>query len=215
MPSRKQVFTTGEFYHIYNRSVAKTPIFSSQKSTAVFLDCLQYYRYKDTPVKFSIYRRKKDTFSLKGSKTIVSILAFCLMPNHFHLLLRQNDENGILSFVKKISNSFAHYYSQRYESSGHVFQGNFKASYIEDDEQLLHVSRYIHLNPYTSFLVDDPKKFQSSSLSAYLLPNSSEIVDTSIILGIIGSSKNYEIFIENQKNYQRKLKIIKHLCLDL
>lgn len=84
---------------------------------------------------------------VKPRKLIVDIIAYCLMPNHFHLLLRQKREKGIQLFLQKIGTGYTHYFNTRYERSGVLFQGRSKAALVESDVYLSHLSRYIHLNP--------------------------------------------------------------------
>jgi len=135
------------------------------------------------------------------------------MPNHFHFTLRQEKKGGITQFIQKLSNSFAHYFNKKYKSSGAVFEGNFKAIRIETHEQLLHLSRYIHLNPVTAYLVKKPEDYLYSSYQIYIGKAGSEIVDSSLILNQI-SPKDYEEFVLSRKDYQRNLERIKHLAIE-
>lgn len=216
MSTRKEVFVTGNYYHIYNRATAGIPIFGSQRAANFFLNCAQYYCSFKPPAKYSIYRQNKEKYNLKNDKKLVTILSYCVMPNHFHFQLRQDVDGGVNTFIRKLTSSFAHYYSVRNNLNGHVFQGNFKAVHVESDEYLLHLSRYIHLNPSSSSLVIDPKEYRYSSLKTYIesASGNSQFVDTSIILGLSGSSENYLKFVMDQKDYQRRLKIMRYLFLE-
>ena len=82
---------------------------------------------------------------------VVDLICFCLMPNHFHLLLRQIEEDGIVKFVRNFQIGYSRYLNEKEKRSGALFEGQFKAVRVENDEQLIHVSRYIHLNPYSSY----------------------------------------------------------------
>lgn len=214
MGARKEIFVTGGYYHIYNRAVAGIPIFSDDKAAKQFLNCAQYYCLQKPPTKYSVYRRNEERFSLQDSNKIITLCSYCIMPNHFHFLLRQDVDEGIRKFIMKLTNSFAHYYSTKNNFSGHIFQGNFRAVNIENDEQLLHVSRYIHLNPTTSNLVKNPEEYNYSSFQIYLGIRQSQLINTSVILELAGSLQRYKKFVIEQKGYQKKLRILKHLTLE-
>lgn len=133
------------------------------------------------------------------------------MPNHFHFTLRQEQDYGIKKFIQRLTNSFAHYYSTKTNISGHVFQGNFKAVHVETDEQLLHLSRYIHLNPVTAYIVEQPEDYPYSSYNVYIGDQKVEFVDPSLVLKQFSSSEKYRNFVNDQKDYQRTLNAIKHM----
>ena len=214
MGLRRVRFVTGEIYHVYNRSIVNIPIFQGKQESELFLECSHYYNQERPPIKFSVYRTNRERFSPSRSKPLVTVLAYCIMPTHFHYLLRQEMDNGLLLFIKKISNSFAHYYSLKHHQAGHIFTGNFRAVHIEDEYQLLHVSRYIHLNPVTAYLTELPETYAYSSYKVYVEKASSIFVDPSIILGSFRSRKEYQRFTMDNKDYQRKLAKIKHLLLE-
>lgn len=214
MPHRKTPFISGEYYHIVNRSVGRMPIFSGERETTLFLEAAQFYHQLHPPTRFSIYRTSRDRFPINLDRRLVAIISYCLMPNHFHLLLRQEEEEGIKLFIQKLSNSFAHYYAVKHKSRGHVFQGNFHAVHIESDEQLVHVSRYIHLNPVTAYLVERPEDYPFSSYRIFLGKEVVSFVDSSPVLSHFSSREAYRRFVMDQKDYQRKLAGIKHLILE-
>ncbi|MBI4990582.1 transposase [Candidatus Gottesmanbacteria bacterium] len=135
------------------------------------------------------------------------------MPTHFHFTLKQEMDNGIRQFIQRLSNSYAHYFNLKSQTKGPVFEGNFKAVRVETDEQLFHLSRYIHLNPVTGYLVEKPEDYHYSSYLIYLGKEKSNIVDPRMIIANI-SRENYQKFVLDQKDYQRKLSYIKHLLLE-
>ena len=175
---------------------------------------MRYYLQPNPPIRFSIYRVSKEKYPINLDEQLVSILNFCLMPNHFHFTLRQEKENGIRKFIQRLTNSYVHYFNIKYKNRGPLFEGNFKAIHIETDEQLIHLSRYIHLNPVTACLVEDPEDYPYSSYGVYLNKESSEVVDPSPILKQFSSPEKYQSFIQSQKDYQRELEKIKHLILE-
>lgn len=224
MPQRKTVFATNQYYHVFNRSINKEPIFTKQKSNNRAIETINYYRFENPPVRLSYLlsfgqdKRQKITSSLsKNAKKLVEIICFTLMPNHFHFLLKQNLDNGISIFLALFQNSYTRYFNTKNRRQGHLFQGQFKAVRIEDDEQLMHVNRYIHLNPYTSYVVskfEELKKYPYSSLPEYLNKEKYNICEKQIILSHFPTINKYGKFLLDQADYQRQLQRIKHLVLE-
>jgi len=138
------------------------------------------------------------------------------MPNHFHLLLSQTGNNGITDFLRLFENSYTRYFNTATKRIGPLLQGRFKAVHIETDEQLQHIVRYIHLNPYTSRLVDSTKSLASYPWSSYpsYLHNSVETQLQNEIITNQFNSLSYEDFVNEQGEYQRQLDDIKHLVLE-
>lgn len=212
MPSRNPPLIVDAVYHIYNRGSEKRRIFDNTSDYQRFLKTLQYYQQEGFKPRFSHFNRFK-TLQIDPSKKIVEILCFCLMPNHFHFLLKQLKTNGITEFVSKLSNSYTKYYNTKYNRVGPLLQGEFKAVLLEDDEQLLHLSRYIHLNPFVSFLVKDLNQFKWSSYQEYIT-NSAGICSKKGVLGFFKSSKDYQQFVLDQADYGKQLELIKHKLLE-
>lgn len=214
MPRRITILANGEFYHVFNHSVAGIPIFRGERESSLFIEAMKFYLQPKPPTKFSIYRKSRNIFPISLEQKIVTIVNYCLMPNHFHLTLRQDTDNGIKQFVQRVTNSFAHYFSVKYKKRGHVFEDKFKVVHIETTEQLLHLSRYIHLNPVTSYIVDKPSDYLYSSYNIYLGKRRSDIVDSTPVLDEFKSIRNYEEFVLSRMEYQRSLKDIEHLLIE-
>jgi len=159
---RKPEFINNQIYHIYNRGVEKRDIFSDDKDRFRFIHDLfefndekpaenLYYKnqtlqsYEVEPRK--ILRKIRSPRKVEPRKLLVEILVFCLMPNHYHLLLRQRKENGIVKFMHKLGTGYTMYFNQRYERTGALFQGRFKAVLVHREEHFIHLPYYIHLNP--------------------------------------------------------------------
>jgi len=136
------------------------------------------------------------------------------MPTHFHFTLRQDSENGVKKFLTKISSSLSHYLNLKEELRGPIFESTFKAVLIESNEQLLHLSRYIHLNPVSSGLVKRPEDYQFSSYRTYLGLDKIKWVDPSMVLDQFSSIKQYKEFVENNMEYQKSLEKLKYISLD-
>ena len=212
MPFRTTLLVNDQFYHVYNRGVEKRVIFSSRRDYSRFLKAMQYYQVQGPKPKFSNYIKKK-AFELDTKKRIVEIIAYCLMPNHFHALIKQIQDNGVSEFMGKISNSYTKYYNTKYNRVGPLLQGQFKAVFIEDDNQLVHVSRYIHLNPLVSYLVKDLKTYEFSSYNEYA-QGSQLFCSKDIILNFFKSSRDYQQFVLDQTDYGLQLERIKHKLID-
>lgn len=136
------------------------------------------------------------------------------MPNHIHLLLTQVREGGVTEFISKISNSYTKYFNTKNKRVGPLFQGEFKAVHIDSDEQLLHVSRYIHLNPIVSYLSKSLDDYQWSSFHEYVNTVSQEFCEKDIILRQFTDKLKYRQFLFDQENYGKTLESIKHQLLD-
>lgn len=219
MPNiRAVILANNEIYHVYNRSVANESVFNSQKNIKRALDLIDYYKCSNK-IRFSFFSKldeaSKSYYLEENNNPLVEIYAYCLMQNHFHLLLKQISENGIEKFVGNFQNAYAKYYNIRRRRFGALFQRPFKSKHVSGDEELLHLSRYIHLNPVTSFLatLEDLKVSNITSLPAYLSKNTNFIANN-LILNILKTPEKYLKFLEDQVDYQRKLSKIRHLIIE-
>ncbi len=212
MPYRITPLVNQYIYHVYNRGSEKRRIFEDRRDHQRFLKTLTYYQLEGPKPKLSHFFKYKNFIPLKAQK-VVDILAYCLMPNHFHLLLKQVKEGGITEMITKVSLSYTKYYNTKYDRIGPLFQGQFKAVLIESDEQLVHVSRYIHLNPVVSLLSKDLNKYEWSSYQEYL-NRSDGICSKKDILSFFSSPKNYQQFVLDQVDYGKQLELLKHKLID-
>lgn len=164
MPVRSTILTTGQAYHVFNRGLDRRPTFTSKQEYRRAIATLSYYQYGNHTRSLSHHlSRSNDEQSeylsrMTAMDRIVDIVAFCLMPNHFHFLIIQLKDDGISTFLKQFQGSFTKYSNPRHDRTGALFQGQFKAVRIESEEQFWHVSRYIHLNPYTGSVVSSAAK---------------------------------------------------------
>lgn len=210
MPYQQAIFSNNETYHIFNRGVEKRQIFMNKRDYERFIETMDYYRMKNPPTRFSFKNRPLLLQKNVDSSPLVEILCFCLMPNHFHMLVRQIEESGITTFVSKLTNSYTKYFNIKYKRNGPLLQGAFKAVRIEDDEQLLHVSRYIHLNPLIDYLVKDLKTYHHSSYLEFLGQRNG-FCQKEIILSHFSKKSDYEQFVLNQEDYGRSIKHMERL----
>jgi len=219
---RKVVFANQEIYHVFNRSVEKIPVFNDKREYQRATIALDYYRFQNPPLKLSraltLELKERQIFFenlRKDRKKLVDIICYCLMSNHFHFLLKQNLDGGISEFVKNFSDSYGKYFNIKNQRIGPLFQGAFKAVLIESDDQLIHVSRYIHLNPVTSFVTEKTElsSYPWSSFPEYL-GQPLEICNKEIVMNFFSSKEKYKSFVYDQISYARELEKIKHLILE-
>ena len=227
MPRRNTIrrFTEEGIYHIYNRGVEKRTIFLDEQDYAVFLHLLKYYLSptdQDTihPLMkfqgFSVVRPRP----LANLEKEIDLIAYCLMPNHFHLLLKQHAVNGVTKLLIRLLTTYALYFNKRYKRVGYLFQGPYRAVLIEDDSYLLHLSRYIHLNPVEltrGLLVTYPY----SSYPYFLGLKHASWVKPNIILSYFNKSKllpilnhypSYQEFVEKYPGDSKE--VIGNLALE-
>lgn len=221
MPKRKELLVNEEVYHVYNRSVSNLEVFIAKREFSRALSLLNYYRFEQ-PLKFSKFktlsRENKNNYLLEIKKNVplIEIYAYSLMPDHYHLLLKQLKVNGIRNFISNFQNGFAKYFNIKNENRGSLFVNPFKAKRITSDNILIHVSRYIHLNPVTSYLIkfENLKTNPMTSFPFYSDGKKQDLVNTELLLRIFGSGEAYIHFVANQVDYQRKLRVVKNFLLE-
>ena len=156
MSIRKDNLVQGEIYHIYNRGVDKRDIFMDDEDHFRFIhDLFEFNDSNPSPNINNIFNCKKieslevglPKIERKPRKVLVEILAYCLMGNHYHLIVRQKKENGITEFMRKLGTGYTNYFNQKYERIGSLFQGRFKSVCIKNNSHLMYLPIYIHLNP--------------------------------------------------------------------
>lgn len=143
--NRKFKFSIGEFYHIYNRGNNKSIIFLDEKDNKRFQKLLYVCNGKK-PVVFKLIQGL-TLDKIDRGETLVDIGAYCPMPNHFHLLVKEKIEGGTSLFLGKLSTAYSMYFNKKYERTGAIFEGTFQAKHIQKDEYLQYLFAYIHLNP--------------------------------------------------------------------
>lgn len=224
MPTnRKVAFSNNEVYHVFNRGVERRPSFTNQREFARAVDTMAFYRFANLSFKFSKFstlpREEKAEFIQNINSrhsNLIEIICYCFMPNHFHFLLKQKQENGISKFTANFTNSYTKYFNSKHDRVGPLFQGLFKAVRVESEEQLMHLSRYIHLNPVSSFLIKPAvlDAYRWSSYPEYRGLSSQAITDKETVLYLFSSKEQYQQFILDQISYAQELEKIKHLVLD-
>lgn len=216
MPARNRIkqYAENSYYHLYNRGVEKKPIFLDQQDYAVFLAYLkEYLSPKDEK---ALQERLADpTISYKERANIlrklrmnnffddIKLLAYCLMPNHFHFLLKQKSAQAIDIFMNSLGTRYTVYFNRKYKRVGSLYQDVYKAVLVGTDEQFLHLSRYIHRNPLMlsnakEKIITEALQTQPSSYSDYLGLRNTAWVNSKEILSYfsqVNPSLSYESFV--------------------
>ncbi|MBI4036720.1 transposase [Candidatus Daviesbacteria bacterium] len=216
--SRKLYMEEG-YYHIYNRGVEKRNIYLDLQDYGVFLSYLkEYLSPKDEQALFeklanpnTSYKERDKILKLLRLNNFhgeIFLMAYCLMPNHFHLMIKQSSAISIDKFMNSLALRYAIYFNRKYKRTGKLFQDVYKAVSLETDEQLLHLSRYIHQNPLNKnkpikkYTISDFLS-QPSSYPEYLGHRKSDWVTTDIILGYFSktnSNLTYKSFVEKNED---------------
>ena len=142
----REKLVTEHYYHIISRGIDGRDIFLNEEDYKRFLESLKVFNILDLVTIRSSREKKNSGRTAVQNQPLVKILCFCLLPNHFHLLLKQVQDNGIAKFMQKVNTGYACYFNLKYERQGALFQGKYKSVNIQNDTQFLHISRYIHLN---------------------------------------------------------------------
>lgn len=228
MPARNIVKTYVEngYYHVYNRGVEKRDIFLKEEDYSVFLHFLKQYlsspQGKNTHLTMtrSHLVRPRPIHPLHNE---INLLAYCLMPNHYHLLLKQKTIDGMTKFLRRLCTSYSLYFNKKYDRVGKLFQGIYKAAFIDRDEYLLHLSRYIHLNPILD-KVAPCHKYPFSSYQHYLGLKGAKWLKPEEILSFFKTAQktnlkdilSYQSFVEDYTQSPEELseEVFKKLTLE-
>jgi len=212
MPSRNSIkqFDSDSMYHVYNRGNNKRTIFFDEKDYAVFLSYIKYALLSDDDFQARAEVSEElisssSRFNLRrlGLHNRVELVAYCLMPNHFHLLLYQYDPDAIPALMRSIATGYSMYFNKRHNCSGKLYQGVYKAAPVDNQPYWEHISRYIHLNPID--LGVDYKTYDFSSYRQYMGYINAKWLKQD--KGMIGASpEDYASFVESWIPYRKELK---------
>ncbi len=198
MPSRnlEKIYLPESYYHIYNRGVNKRKIFLDQQDYSVFLNLLK--RYLDSkPVKDNKGRE------YEWLHNDLELLSYCLMPNHYHLLIYQYEPDKMTRLLRGVGTSYTSYFNKKYDRIGPLFQSRFKASMITRDNYLQHISRYIHLNP-RNYL-----NWEFSSLPYFITDIKAGWLQPQRIMELFNSRYEYKRFLKDYESHKKMLDEIK------
>lgn len=193
--------------HVFTRSIAGYKVFSRSSDYRRMIETIYYYRYEREKKFSKIFDLESED---KGEK-IVKVICYNLMPTHIHLVLEELKEKGISKFMANILNSYTRYFNTKYKRKGPLWESRFKHVLVETDEQLLHLTRYIHLNQTTSGLVKRPEDWEFSSYREYIKDKRVGLVicEFDHILEI--EPVSYRKFVEDYIDFQKELHKIKKL----
>lgn len=227
---KRPIFTENCFCHVFNRGVEKRNTFMEDGDYVRFIHYLFelnnnencYNLSRTLKTKNNKIKSESHLFQQEPRELLVEILAFTLMPNHYHLILRQKTENGISKFMQKIGTGYTMFFNTKYKRSGSLFQGKFKAILIDKDEYLIHLLNYIHFNPLklknheggpTSFNLE---KYRWSSFLDYIgKRNFPSVISREFLLNIFGSEEKYKQSAEEWlKEKDKNISLIKNITLE-
>lgn len=229
MPAKNRIkqYVENGYYHIYNRGVEKRVVFADAQDYAVFLSYIKTYltakdtqSLKDVLANESANSKEKDValklLRMNNFFEDLTLLSYCLMPNHFHFLVHQKEPDTIDRFMNSLGTRYSMYFNRKYKRVGPLFQGLYKAVLITSDEHLIHVSRYIHRNPASQGPALQKNTY--SSYGDYLGIKKTSWVDKNGILSLPYFAKqgisSYRSFVEDSGFDETSVTLIKDLTLD-
>lgn len=214
MPAKNsiKVYVENGYYHIYNRGVEKRTIFMDHQDYIVFLSFLK--RYLTQPPANPNEPNEVRPHWRSDLYEKIQLIAYCLMPNHFHLMVKQSAKETIIDFMQALINSYVSYFNKRYERTGPLFQGRYKAVLVDTEPYLLHLTRYIHLNPYElGFTGSDLVEYKYSSYGEFLGKRQTQWIHPDEILRFFKTAQknhlrdllSYQSFVEDYKEDSKEL----------
>ncbi|MEA3306520.1 MAG: transposase [Elusimicrobiota bacterium] len=213
MPYRN-ILAVNSVYHVFTKSIAGYKIFNSEVDYKRIIGTIAFYNQDDPESKFSVFWDKNNDegkgFDIRGG--LAKLIAYCIMPTHIHLVLSPLKEDCVSKFMNRVLKSYSKYFNVKHNRKGPLWEGRFKSVLVNTDEQLQHLTRYVHLNPVTSYLVDKPDDWEASSYKEYIGKSKDCICDFKDYMDMNGA--DYAEFVNERKDYQRELAGIKHLILE-
>jgi REP element-mobilizing transposase RayT len=192
MPRRRIPFRAGQFYHIYNRGIDKGKIFFSHEN---YIYCMRLIE--------------------KNSKRyLISCVAYCLLPNHFHFLLKPEKDNNLSQFMNSVFGSYTQAINKRLARQGPLFQGRFHAVLVDREEYLIHLARYIHLNPVMAKLTNTTQEWPFSNYLDVIGFREGPHKDTTLVPQRFETGEVYRHFVEDQLQKNPVVKGLEKYLLD-
>jgi putative transposase len=208
MPARNVVkeYAADAVYHVYNRGVEKRRIFLDEQDYHTFLNLLKRHLGKPSQDRFGRdYPNYADD---------IELLAHCLMPNHFHLLVWQYEATAMTRLLRSVCTAYTGYFNKKYHRVGKLFQGVFKARLVQDESYYQHISRYIHLNPAQGPDDISWRTYPFSSIAYYLENQQADWVHPKHILSMFADTKDYENFVQDYTAQKAIWDELKHELAD-
>ncbi len=212
MSFRKTNLVEGEYYHIYNRGNSKQKIFHDKEDYLRFMSLLYVSNSSES---FNLYDLNRDThfnvYEIDRNNLLVNMGAYCLMPNHFHILITGKLEGGISKFMQKLSTAYSMYYNKKYERTGGLFEGKFKSQHAATDRHLKYLFSYIHLNPIKLIQKDWKEKGIKNKneslgyLKEYFYSSYLDFVGEERIQSRILNTKSFPKYFPNKSSFTEEI----------
>lgn len=213
--NRTKQYVENGYYHIYNRGVEKRNIFLDEQDYGVFLSYLKEYlvqknkdeltkKLQDSTISYKEKDKVLKLLRLNNFFGEITLLAYCLMPNHFHFFVKQNNALSIDRFIQSLATRYTMYFNRKYKRVGFLYQGSYKAVLIETDEQFIYLSKYIHRQAIIHQGQTLRSKQQPSSYPEYLNLRNTAWVNPKEILSYFSNkvpSLSYKAFVENDNDF--------------
>lgn len=212
MSIRKTDFVQGEYYHIYNRGNSKQKIFQDREDYLRFISLLFVSNSSEN---FNLYDLNRDTnfnvYEVERKNLLVAIGTYCLMPNHFHILITEKTEGGISKFMQKLSTAYSMYYNKKYKRTGGLFEGKFKSQHANTDRHLKYLFSYIHLNPIKLIQKDwkekgiKNKKETVDYLNQYIYSSYPDFIGEKRIQNKILNTEEFPKYFPNETSFIKEI----------
>jgi REP element-mobilizing transposase RayT len=214
---RKIIFASGEYYHIYNRGVDKREVFLDKRDYERFLVNMREFNREDTIGSLkdlqALRARNNGLLEPGVPEKLVEIVSYCLNPNHYHFILKQTMERGIERFMHKLGMGYTNYFNKKYDRSGSLFQGPFKAIHINSNEYLLYLSAYVNRNNFIhGYSLDD--KWPYASYLDYIGKRNGKMCNKETILNQFKDVEEYKEFINVNALYLKEKKEMEKYLLE-
>jgi putative transposase len=223
-----KAFASNTCWHVYNRGNRKQDIFLDNSDYIFFLRRLKEYLY---PIPLKIPIKGFSDGNLQGGASLVeeshtpyirksfppdtyALLSYCLMPNHFHLEIKQNTDTPVSKLISRLGTSYSKYFNRKYNKVGGVFQDAFKACLIDNDSYLLWLSAYIHNNPKVGGLVESPDEYPWSSYQDYIGLRNGTLCKKKLILENFTDVNEYKLFVDESREKILAMKLIQNYLID-
>ncbi|HOL36027.1 MAG TPA: transposase [bacterium] len=219
MAKRELEIVCGNCYHVFNIAVNGARVFQQPSHYERFIRLIQYYR-KDMFWKYTRFESLKSyspevVLSQTNAEKLVDIIAYCIMPNHFHIILKQVSDGGVAKFMAKITHSYAKFFNRRKKKIGPVWAGRYRCSKIETKNEFLCISRHLHMEPVFVGLVKTPGQWQYSSFNEYINRKTGDKMKICTFDGYIDiNSKEYAKFVKDKDNYTKTFDTISGLIFE-
>lgn len=215
MPSKHVVrnFTEENIYHIYNKGLEDKVIFQDSQEYEIFL----YYIYIYTkPLERVLEKYPNLPFRLRYNNIAqdIDIIAYTLLPTHFHLLVRQHTRDGISRLLKQLTNAYTYYYNRKNKRSGPLMQGRYKAVSVDIDKQLKHLLRHLDREPQETGTTEDFRTYPYSSYKEYIEEDEGRITKPRLIKSFLGSPQSYTHYMNDSEDYQKSLPSIASVLIE-